>query len=32
MWSFATRRVQWRNDYFHVDRDGAAQHIESRAA
>jgi len=32
MWSFATRRVQWRNDHFHVDRDGAAQHIESRAA
>jgi len=32
MWSFATRRVQWRNDHFHVDRDGAAQHIQSRAA
>ena len=32
VWSFATRRVQWRNDHFHVNRDGAAQHIESRAA
>jgi ceramide glucosyltransferase len=32
IWSFATRRVQWRNDHFHLDRDGAVQHIESRAA
>ena len=32
VWSFATRRVQWRNDYYQLDRDGAAQHIESRAA
>jgi ceramide glucosyltransferase len=32
VWSFATRRVQWRNDHYHVTRDGAAQPIESRAA
>ncbi len=32
IWSFATRRVQWRNDHYHVTRDGAAQPIESRAA
>jgi ceramide glucosyltransferase len=32
IWSFAARRVQWRNDHYHVTRDGAAQPIESRAA
>ena len=28
IWSFATRRVQWRGDHYEVSRDGAAQPIE----
>ncbi len=27
IWSFATRRVQWRNDHYEVSRDGAAEPI-----
>jgi ceramide glucosyltransferase len=26
-WSFATRRVQWRSDLFHVTSDGSAQPV-----
>jgi ceramide glucosyltransferase len=25
IWSFATRHVQWRDDHYHVSRDGAVQ-------
>lgn len=28
IWSFASRRVQWRNDHYRVSRDGAAQPVE----
>jgi ceramide glucosyltransferase len=28
-WSFATRRVQWRDCWFHIARDGSVQVIES---
>jgi ceramide glucosyltransferase len=26
-WSFATRRVRWRDDHFHVTRDGSVQSV-----
>jgi ceramide glucosyltransferase len=29
VWSFATRRVQWRDHHLHVARDGSVQIIES---
>jgi hypothetical protein len=25
LWGFATRRVQWRDDRYHVHRDGSVQ-------
>jgi ceramide glucosyltransferase len=28
VWSFATRRVQWRNDHYRLGRDGSAQPVE----
>ncbi|HEX3913985.1 MAG TPA: bacteriohopanetetrol glucosamine biosynthesis glycosyltransferase HpnI [Steroidobacteraceae bacterium] len=28
IWSFASRRVQWRNDRYRLSRDGAAQPLE----
>lgn len=28
IWSFASRRVQWRSDHYRVSRDGAAQPVE----
>jgi ceramide glucosyltransferase len=32
MWGFATRRVQWRADSFHVARDGSADPVVRDAA
>jgi ceramide glucosyltransferase len=26
-WSFATRRVHWRNEHYHVNRDGSVQSV-----
>lgn len=28
IWSFASRRVQWRDDHYRVSRDGAARPVE----